>query len=77
MRGEVLAGMAQTAQRTGRAEEAAQFVDRLLMMTGTPYEKTAKEWKANPASAVTTNVTCKSCHGPGRLSARIAALNKY
>ena len=75
-KGEVLAGMAQSAQRTGRAEEAAQFVDRMLLMPGTPYEKLAKEWKANPASAATTNLTCKTCHGPGRLSARIAALNK-
>lgn len=75
-RGEVLAGMAQSAERTGRAEEAAQFVDRLLMMPGTPYEKTAKEWKANPASAATTNLTCKTCHGPGRLSAKLAALNE-
>ena len=75
-RGEVLAGMAQTAQRTGRAEEAAQFVDKLLAMPGTPYEKLAKEWKADPAAAATTNLTCKTCHGPGRLSAKIAALNK-
>ena len=75
-RGEVLAGMAQSAQRTGRAEESAQFVDRMLMMPGTPYEKAAKEWKANPGSAATTNVTCKTCHGPGRLSARLAAPSK-
>ena len=75
-RGEVLAGMAQSAQRTGRAEEAAQFVDKLLAMPGTPYEKLAKDWKANPASAATTNLTCKTCHGPGRLSAKLAALNK-
>jgi putative intracellular protease/amidase len=75
-RGEVLAGMAQSAQRTGRADEAAQFVDKLLAMPGTPYEKLAKEWKANPASASTSNLTCKTCHGPGRLSARLADLNK-
>ena len=75
-RGEVLAGMAQSAQRTGRAEEAAQFVDKLLAMPGTPYEKLAKDWKANPAAAATTNLTCKTCHGPGRLSAKLAALNK-
>ena len=75
-RGEVLAGMAQSAQRTGRAEEADQFVDRLLAMSGTPYEKLAKEWKANPASASTTNLTCKTCHNAGRLSAKLAALTK-
>ena len=76
-RGEVLAGLAQSAQRTGRSEEAAQHVDRILtLMTGTPYEQAAKQWKADPSSAVTTNLTCKTCHGPGRLSARIAALDK-
>ena len=76
-KGEVLAGMAQSAQRMGRTEEATQFVDKMLAMTvGTPYEKLAKEWKANPDSASKSNLTCKTCHGPGRLSARLADLNK-
>ena len=76
-KGEVLAGMAQSAQRTGRGEEAGQYVDKMLTMTaGTPYEKLAKEWKANPDAAAKTNLTCKTCHGPGRLSARLADLNK-
>ena len=76
-RGDVLAGMAQSAQRTGRTDEASQFVDKMLVvMQGTPYEATAKQWKADPASAATTNLTCKNCHNPGRLNARLAALNK-
>ena len=76
-KGEVLAGMAQTAQRTGRKEEAAQFIDRILtMLPNTPYDEAAKQWKTNPASAATTNVTCQNCHAPGRLSAKLAALNK-
>ena len=76
-KGEVLAGMAQSAHRTGRAEEAAQFVDRMLTsLAGTPFEKTARQWKDDPASAATSSLTCKNCHAPGRLSARIAALNK-
>lgn len=75
--GEVLAGMAQSAQRTGRSEESAQFVDRMLtVLVDTPFEKTARQWKANPASAATTSLTCKNCHSPGRLSAKIAALRK-
>jgi hypothetical protein len=75
--GELLAGMAQSAQRTGRTEEAAQFVDRILtLLADTPFEKTAKQWKADPASAATTNLTCKNCHSPGRLSARLTALSK-
>ena len=74
-RGEVLAGLAQSAQRLGRTEEATQYVDRILaLLPGTPYEPAAKEWKADPASAARTSLTCKTCHNPGRLSARLAAL---
>ena len=76
-KGELLAGMAQSAHRSGRTEESAQFVDRMLtLLAGTPFEKTARQWKADPASAATTNLTCKNCHAPGRLSAKIAALDK-
>ena len=68
MKGELLAGLAQTAQRTGRAEEATQHVDRMLtMLKGTPYEATAAKWKSDPASANGSSVTCKSCHEAGRL----------
>ena len=39
-RGEVLGGLVQSAQRTGRTEEMAQHLDRMLtLMQGTPYEK--------------------------------------
>jgi hypothetical protein len=76
-KGELLSGMAQSAHRTGRAEESAQFVDRMLtLLANTPFEKTARQWKADPASAATTNLTCKNCHAPGRLSAKLAALDK-
>ena len=76
-KGEVLAGMAQSAQRTGRAEESAQFVDRMLtMLAGTPFEQTAKQWKDDPASAAKTNLTCKNCHAPGRLQAKLKALEQ-
>ena len=61
---------------TGRAE-SAQFVDRTLtVLAETPFEKPARQWKTNPASAATTNLTCRNCHAPGRLSARLAALDK-
>jgi hypothetical protein len=76
-KGEVLAGMAQSAQRTGRTAEAAEFLDKMLvLLAGTPYEPTAKKWKEDPASASTTSLVCQNCHAPGRLSARLAALNK-
>ena len=76
-RGEVLGGLVQSAQRTGRTEEMAQHLDRMLtLMKGTPYEATAQQWKDNPASAATTKVTCKACHNPGRLSSTLASFQK-
>ena len=76
-RGEVLAGLTESAQRTGRTEEAAQNLDRMLQyLQGTPYEATAKQWKADPASAATAKLTCKNCHNPGRLSSTLAALKQ-
>jgi hypothetical protein len=77
LRGELLAGLAQSAQRTGRTEEAAQHLDRLLTsLAGTPYEAEAKRWKADPSAAANSKITCKSCHNPGRLSARLRALDQ-
>jgi hypothetical protein len=76
-RGEVLGGLVQSSQRTGRTEEMAQHLDRMLTaMQGTPYETTAQQWKADPASAATTRVTCKNCHNPGRLAPTLTALQK-
>lgn len=76
LRGEVLSGLAQSAQRTGRTEEAAQHVDKILaMLRDTPYEPMAKKWKANPEAAATTSLTCMNCHDAGRLSARVASLS--
>ena len=76
LRGEVLAGLAQSAQRTGRTEEAAQHVDKILaVLRDTPYEPMARKWKANPEAAATTSLMCMSCHDAGRLAARVASLN--
>ena len=76
-KGEVLAGMAQSAQRTGRSAEATEFLDRMLVqLAGTPYEPMAKKWKSDPASASKTSLVCQNCHAEGRLSARLAALNR-
>lgn len=76
-RGEVLGGLVQSAQRTGRTEEMMQHLDRMLtLMKGTTYEATAQQWRDNPASAASTNVTCKACHNPGRLSSTLASLQK-
>ena len=77
IRGELLAGLAQSSQRTGRVEETAQYVDKVIaLLPGTPYEKVAKQWKASPESASKTSMSCMTCHDQGRLSARLTSLNK-
>ena len=76
-KGELLAGLTQSAQRTGRAEQAAQYLDKMLtVLADTQYEATARQWKSDPASAATTNLTCKNCHNAGRLENRVAALKQ-
>lgn len=76
-KGEVLGGLAQSAIRTGRTEEANQYLDKILvMLRDTPYEPVAKRWKENPKSAETSSIACLSCHDDGRLEARLTALNK-
>lgn len=75
LRGELLAGLAQAAQRTGRAEEANQHLDRMLtLLRDTPYEPAAKQWKANPKAAANNTLACMTCHESGRLAARLATL---
>jgi hypothetical protein len=77
LRGELLAGVAQSAQRTGRKQEAAEYLDKILVyMRDTPYEAPAKRWKENPESAATSSISCKNCHESGRLAARIASFDK-
>ena len=75
MKGELLGGMAQTAQRTGRKEEASQFVERILTsMPGTAYAAVAQKWKDSPEMAAKASLLCHSCHEAGRLEARKATL---
>lgn len=64
-------------QRTGRSAEATETLDRMVtLLAGTPYEAMAKQWKADPSSAATSNLTCKNCHTPGRLANRLEALKQ-
>ena len=75
LKGELLGGMAQTAQRTGHATEAAEFVERILTsMPGTAYAAVAQKWKDEPQAAANTSLLCHSCHDAGRLEARKATL---
>ena len=77
LRGEVLGGVTQSAMRTGRTKEANEYLDKMLvMLAGTPYEPTAKQWKANPKAAENSSLLCMNCHEPGRLEDRLTAINK-
>jgi hypothetical protein len=77
LRGELLGGLAQTAQRTGRSREAEEYVDRILTsLPGTAYAEVAQQWKTQPGAAAEVKMTCLTCHNPGRLAARRAMLEK-
>jgi hypothetical protein len=77
IRGELLAGLAQSAQRTGRTQEMQQSLERMLtLLRDTPYEASAREWKRDPGVAATGKLVCRSCHEPGRLADRLELLKK-
>lgn len=75
IRGELLAGLAQSAERTGRKEQRDEYLEKIVaLLPGTGYEKVAKEWKADPAAAAKGNISCKTCHNAGRLENKLAQL---
>ena len=64
-------------QRPGRTQELAGYRDKILALApDSAYAEAAKRWKENPAAAAGTPMTCLSCHAPGRLAARRAALGE-
>jgi tetratricopeptide (TPR) repeat protein len=76
-KGEVLSGLAQSAQRTGRNDEAIAQVDRILaLLRDTPYAKRAQEWKDSTSARAQVKLTCQTCHTPGTLVARMAEVSK-
>jgi hypothetical protein len=77
LKGELLAGLTQSAQRTGHQEEYTRYLAMMADKLGTtPYGPLAKKWQDKPELAATTNLGCKSCHDAGRLESRKAALTK-
>jgi hypothetical protein len=77
LRGELLGGLAESAQRTGRTKEMAEYLDKIVaVLPDTSDEKAAKKWKENPEAAPATRMTCLTCHAAGRLAARRAALDR-
>ncbi len=68
MRGEVLAGLAQAAQRLGQTDEAEKRLNELIAaLPNSAYATRALRWKENPGAAEKTSLTCQTCHEPGRL----------
>ena len=75
IKGELLAGLIQSSQRTGRTEEFGRYLDKMLeVLPDTPYARIADRWKTDPQAAATGNISCKSCHAEGRLSARLVVI---
>jgi hypothetical protein len=75
LRGELLAGLTMSAQRTGHQDEFAKSLDKMIeVMAGTPYGRSAVAWKERPEIVAKTSLMCKNCHDAGRLEARKTAL---
>jgi len=74
LKGEVLAGVAETEFRAGDREKGIAFLNRIVTgMPGTPYARTAETWlKAPDAVTKESRLVCQSCHEPGRLQPWIA-----
>ena len=69
LKGEALAGVAETEFRVGDRDKGIAFLKRIAAgMPGTPYARTAEAWLAAP-EAVTrdSRLVCQSCHEPGPL----------
>ena len=76
-KGEVLSGLAQSAQRTGRNEEFSAQIDRILaLIPNTAYATRAQQWKDDPSARALAKLTCQTCHIPGTLAARLVEVAK-
>jgi len=76
-RGELLAGLAQAAQRSAHPSESAQMLEKIITtMSGTTYAVMAKKWVDSPEAAAKTNLTCRTCHEAGRFESRKASLEQ-
>jgi hypothetical protein len=67
--------IAQSAQRTGRNRELAEYLKKIIVLAPeSDYARTAKLWQENPQGATNTRLTCLTCHAAGRLAARQVTL---
>ncbi len=68
MRGEVLAGLAQAAQRLGDQPAAAAALQELLAaLPDSVYANRARKWQEQPDLASRSSLVCQTCHDAGRL----------
>jgi hypothetical protein len=73
LKGELLVGLAQLAQRTHDAPAMKRYLEEVVTsMPGTVYATRAQRWIDKPEIAPTTTITCLTCHDPGRLKNRLA-----
>lgn len=76
IRGELLAGLIQSSQRTGRKDELSKYLDKMIeVLPDTSYSRLAQRWKDDPQAAVGSSIACKSCHAQGRLKTQIKRLD--
>jgi len=69
LRGEILSGLAQAAQRLGEEEESRTRLNEIVQsLANTPYAARAKRWQEAPETASKTSLTCQTCHEDGRLA---------
>jgi hypothetical protein len=68
-RGEVLAGVAQAAARSGQDQLARTYLTRIVnTMEGTPYAAFARDMLHRPESMKKIKIACNTCHEPNRLA---------
>ena len=76
-KGELLSGLAQSAERTGRNGELTTDLDRILtLLPDTPYARRAQQWKDDVRARAQTKLACQTCKMPGTLAARLTEVSK-
>lgn len=76
-RGEVMAGLAQAAERLGESEKATVLTQELVAaFPGTPYAVFGKRWLDRPETRAKSKIACATCHNAGRLQARLDAASR-
>ena len=74
MKGELLAGLAETEFRLGQKDKATTWLNKIVTdMPDTAYAQKAAQWLSAPEKVDrTSRLVCQSCHEPGRLKSWMA-----